>query len=400
MLDLKAIIFPICAAICLLALVYKLRDFMSHRKDAALIALLAAFTCKGISFTLSTPSVSSAVDAYTGINNLGALGIHLFGGVASSAAILIAIVYWAYPADEARRRARRRLLITLLCAAIMLTLWTIAGSGGGGRSRHYLLQNAHRPLVATYLLFYVGIFGAGMIEIMRLCTRYGRMAGRPWLRRGLYSTAIGAAAYLVYCLNRAAVLIAVQVGLEPLRWEILTPIANMLGISFLAAGLTMPSWGPKLSNLLHQVNNFVTYRRLHPLWLALYKANPNIALGPRPATAIGRFMPGDINYRLYRQIIEIQDGLLALRPYTNMAKFSETIKLPPGRGLTGEKVQASLQAAAIQEALRAKESNHPLEEDLGSIKPTQYGDYAAEVAWLLRVARAYSTLPTEKRSNR
>ncbi|MFG2290370.1 MAB_1171c family putative transporter [Streptomyces sp. NPDC048595] len=408
----KAVVFPACAVLCALALLYKLRDLRHHRRDPALLALLIAFGCKGISFTLSTPSVAEAVDARLGVSDIGALGIHLFGGVASSAAFLTAIVYWVYPPEAARRRALVRLLIAALCAVAMVTMWAVAGTGAQHRSAHYLLQNAHRPLVAAYLLLYVSAFGAGMIEIIRLCRRYGRVAGRQWLRRGLYCTAIGASACLVYCLNRLLSLIAVQSGLDPLEWELLTPVANGTGILFLVTGLTMPSWGPRLAEWRRRVRNFVTYQRLHPLWAALYAAVPDIALNPQHAGRLARFLPGDISYRLYRMVIEIQDGLLALRPYMAPAVAAEARRSAEEAGLSGDRLHAMVQARSLVSALRAKHDDRPPvrePEAAGPEADTDGGDaeeqaatnggYAEEIGWLLHVARAYTAVrSTDHRS--
>ncbi|MYT32658.1 MULTISPECIES: MAB_1171c family putative transporter [unclassified Streptomyces] len=395
----KAAAFPACAVLCMLALLYKLRDLRHHRRDPALLALLIAFFGKGISFTLSTPSVSQAVDAYAGVADLGALGIHLFGGVASSAAFLTAIVFWVYPPEAARRHALVRLLIAALCAVAMVSMWAAAGGGDQRRSAHYLLQNAHRPLVAAYLLLYVCAFGAGMIEIIRLCRRYGRVAGRQWLRRGLYSTAIGASACLVYCLNRLVSLIAVQCGLDPLDWELLTPVANGTGIFFLVAGLTMPSWGPRVAEWRRLARNFVTYQRLHPLWAALYAAVPDIALHPQHAGRLARFLPGDISYRLYRMVIEIQDGLLTLRPYVAPGAAADARQSAEAAGLSGDRLHAMVQATTLVSALRAKHDNQPPVRASTAVGPeaAKGGDYTEEVSRLLAIARAYATVRSADR---
>ncbi|MEV4442517.1 MAB_1171c family putative transporter [Streptomyces sp. NPDC049577] len=404
MADVKSVVFPACAALCALAFAYKLRDVRRRRDDPALRALLVAFSCKGVSFTLSAPFASRAVDAAFGVDDLGALGIHLFGGVASSAAFLTAIVYWVYPREEARRHARVRLLAAAAVGITMLGLWIAAKQGSHVRSAHYLLQNAHRPVVAAYLLLYVSAFGSGMIEIIRLCLRYGRVAGRQWLRRGLHVTAIGAGACLIYCLNRLLSVIAVQCGLDPLEWELLTPVANGTGILFLVAGLTMPSWGPRVSDGRRLVRNFVTYQRLHPLWRALSTAVPAIALNPRPATRLAHLLPGDIDFRLYRRVIEIQDGLLALRPYMDPDVVDAARRSGHEAGLSGDGLRAQVQAVSLAAALRAKHDDHrqrPGGEPapLGPETP-EGGGYADEVAWLLRVAQAYTALPVTERTTR
>ncbi|MEV0374822.1 MAB_1171c family putative transporter [Streptomyces sp. NPDC050636] len=398
----KAVVFPACAVLCALALLYRLRDLRHQGNDPALRALLIAFFCKGVSFTLSTPSVAQAVDARLGVADVGALGIHIFGGVASSAAFLAAIVHWVYPPEAARRHALVRLIAAALCAVAMLIMWAAAGAGAEQRSAHYLLQNAHRPLVAAYLLLYVSAFGAGMIEIIRLCLRYGRVAGRQWLRRGLYCTAIGASACLVYCLNRLLSLIAVQSGLDPLEWELLTPVANGTGIFFLVAGLTMPSWGPTVSEWRRLARNFVTYQRLHPLWRALYEAVPDIALNPHHAGRLARFLPGDISYRLYRMVIEIQDGRLALRPYMAPAAATGARQSAEEAELSGDRLHAMVEARSLASALRAKHDDRPPVRKSVALGPeaAKDGSYTEEVAWLLHVARAYTALRSTERKNR
>ncbi|GAA2711422.1 MULTISPECIES: MAB_1171c family putative transporter [Streptomyces] len=401
--DVKAVVFPACAALCALAFLYKVRDLRHRRNDPALRALLVAFFCKGVSFTLSTPLVAQAVDVAVGVNDLGALGIHLFGGVASSAAFLTAIVYWVYPREEARRRALVRLLAAVVVAVVMVGLWIAAKNGSHQRSAHYLLQNANRPAVAAYLLLYVSAFGAGMIEIIRLCLRYGRVAGRQWLRRGLHTTAIGASACLVYCLNRLFVLISVQCGLDPLDWELLTPIANGTGIFFLVAGLTMPSWGPRLSEGRRLARSFVAYQRLHPLWHALSTAVPGIALDPQSGNPLARLLPRDTDFRLYRRVIEIQDGLRALRPYMSPDVVSAAQRSAHEAGLAGDALRARVQAVSLAAALRAKRDNR--KQPAGEPAPVGPeaaggGGYADELAWLLKVAREYTALPALERNER
>ncbi|MFH9939146.1 MAB_1171c family putative transporter [Streptomyces murinus] len=399
----KSVVFPLCAAICLLVLLYKVRDIRAYRRDPALLALLIAFSCKAVSFALSTPSVSAVLDARTGISNLGALGIHLFGGVASSAAILIAIAYWVYPPVEARRKAFWRLVSSALCAAVMLTMWLVAESAGGGRAAHYLLERAHQPPVAVYLLVYVTAFGSGMVEIIRLSRRFGRVAGRQWLRRGLYTTGIGAAAYLVYCIHRASAVLAVQFGVDPMEWELLTPLANGIGIFFLAMGLTMPSWGPTASEWHRKVHNFISYQRLYALWRALTEVHPQVVLEPQHSALLARIMPGNIRYRLYRQVVEIQDGLLALRPYMDPEIAACARESARQKGLSGEPLQAAVQAAVLRRALRAKyvDPGPRADEGPAAVEPyvSRSSDYGAEVAWLLSVARAFSNRSSSRRSS-
>ncbi|WP_099343787.1 MAB_1171c family putative transporter [Actinoplanes sp. SE50/110] len=345
-------LFPLSAAICLLALTYKAVDARRRPRDPALIALLIAFTGKGVSFTLSTPAVSATVDAATGVPNLGALGIHLCGGVLSSAAFLAALVHWVYPRERVARAVRARVVVAAVIGIVMVALWWSA-SRGGRRSAHFLLDNAGEPAVIAYLLLYVTAFGTAMTEIVRLCRRYGPPSGSSWLRRGLALTALGASACIVYCLNRAFVIVAVQLGWHPLNWEILTPIANTVGIAGIAGGLTMPSWGPRLAAAVRWCRHYRDQWQLYPLWRDVCAAVPAVALLPPTSPLRDRLHPVDVEFRLYRRVVEIRDGLLALRA-------------DPGLG-TGDR-----------EALRILDT---------SLNDSE--NYADELAWLRRRAAEY-----------
>ncbi|MCQ4041553.1 MAB_1171c family putative transporter [Streptantibioticus rubrisoli] len=404
--DLKGVVFPPCAALCAVAFLYKLRDLRQHRGDPALLALITAFLLKGVSFTLSIPAVSASVDAHTGVPNLAALGIHLLGGVSSSAALLVAITYWVHPAEQAWPRARAWLCGFGACAMAMFALWLAAQPHGDVRSAHYILQNVADPVVGGYTLLYAIAFGAGMIQIALLCRRYARAAGRQWLRWGMATTQLGALSCIIYCANRAWAVVAVHLGLNPLQWEALTPIANGIGILCLASGLTMPSWGPRLSELRRAIGNFVAYQRLHPLWRDLYRAIPDIALSPPASTRLDRFTPRDINYRLYRLVIEIQDGLLVLRPHMDPEIAAAAARSASGAGLAGDRLDAAVRAAQVRAALRARRDNLPATDGAPPTTPVarpalaaeEDGDYLGEVSRLVGVARAYAALARRKRS--
>ncbi|MDF3290511.1 MAB_1171c family putative transporter [Streptomyces silvisoli] len=404
--DLKGVVFPPCAALCALAFLYKLRDLRQHRRDPALLALITAFLLKGVSFALSVPAVSASVDARSGVPNLGALGIHLLGGVSSSAALLVAITYWVHPAQQARPRARAWLTAFGACAVAMFALWLAAEPHGHVRSADYILQNVRNPVVAGYTLLYATAFGAGMIQIALLCRRYAKAAGRQWLRWGMATTQLGALCCIVYCANRAWAVIAIRFGLNPLQWEALTPVANGIGILCLASGLTMPSWGPQLSELRRRTGNFVAYQRLHPLWRDLYAAIPDIALSPPASARLDRFTPRDINYRLYRLVIEIQDGLLVLRPYMDPEAAEAAARSARSAGLAGGRLDAAVRAAQVRAALRARRNNLPTTGGAVSPAPAaepgtvseEDGDYLGEVSRLVGVAQAYAALGRTKRS--
>jgi hypothetical protein len=383
----KGVLFPLLAALCWMAFFYKLHDLRTRQRDPALFGLLVAFAVKGSGFLLATPRIAAAVDRRTGIPDLSALGIHLLGGVAFGAAVLVVLVYWSEPPDRAWRSARWRLAVAAAVMLTMFCLWIAVGLRTQERSTSYLVHNAHQPLGAVYLCLYVLTLLVALGEIARLCFRYAGCVGRPWLRRGLRTTAIGALIYSVDFWSRAFAIVGVRLGLDPLDWETLILLGAGIGMTLIILGLTMPSWGPQLAGLRRWWRTCLTCRTLHPLWRDLRGVSPAIVLHPR-----GRSIT-DANYRLYRRVIEIRDGLLALRPYRD-ATGAPQAGTPTG--VTGDDRHAAAVAAELRTALRfhaagrvvGRDSNRPTG-DTETADSWTGKDLTSEAAWLARVARAY-----------
>lgn len=395
MIGVKNVLYPLLAVLCWGAFFYKACDLRPKQRDPALLALLVAFAVKGTAFLLATPRIAAAVDRGFGIADLGALGIHLLGGVAFGAAVLVTLVYWAHTPDEAWRRAQWRIGVAALVMLTMFSLWLAAGVGAQQRSNHYLVQNAHRPLVTIYLLLYVTTLLVALGEIARLCLRYAGPAGRPWLRRGLRITAVGALIHSVNFVSRAFSIIAVRFDMNPLEWEALILVGTGVGVPLIIAGLTMPSWGPYLSHLRRWWRNYAMYCRLYPLWRDLYQAMPAIALYPRS----GRSMT-DVNYRLYRRVIKIGDGLLALRSYRDPEVRRRALQSGEAAGLTGDELHAVVAAAQLKAALNAKAKGRvsPADStgsaDDGELFEVRRGDdLTTEATWLAQIAHAYMHSP-------
>ena len=128
-------------------------------------------------------------------------------------------------------------------------------------------------------------------------------------------------------------------------------------------------------------------RRLHPLWTAVYRANPDIALFSRETRP-------ELRLQLYRQVIEIRDGQLALRPFLDPRAAQISRRLGHEAGLPEPDIAAISEAATLAAAITAKiqgQPPHPPYPD----PPTPRGgtDLATEIAWLQQVSRAFTNSP-------
>ncbi|AHH94552.1 hypothetical protein GCM10010174_45460 [Kutzneria viridogrisea] len=387
--DLKDISFPVSAGLCVAAFGYKLPALFTARRDSALVALLAALVFKAVAFTLSIAAVSAWVDATTGVPNLAALGIHSFGGPLFGAAMLVVVAHWLHPPEVAARRSRWILLAALAVLVSMVGLWLTAEVGVGARSVHFLVDNADRPVVVAYLLLYVVSAAVALVETTRLAVGYARRIGDRWLRAGLRLIALGSVVYLGYYANRLSAAVAAPLNLEPLNWEFLTPVATGIGMPLIVIGLTIPSWGERLARLGSWLADYRAHRSLYPLWRDVSAAVPQVVLDP-PTGQLG-----ELHYELYRRVIEIRDGWLVLRPYMSAEQAEELTERGQRAGLSGDRLRAAVRAAQLTAALRARAAGQQVAAD-GYAAEDEGTDLRAEIAWLVRVSRAYARSPLDR----
>jgi hypothetical protein len=174
-------------------------------------------------------------------------------------------------------------------------------------------------------------------------------------------------------------------------------IASSVGL--MVAGVTMPAWGSRLKipALYLWFGKRRTYRRLYPLWNDLYRVQPEIALTPPRSHLADAFVFRDLDFRLYRRVVEIRDGTLALRPYLDPAVIEQVLDLCRSSKLSNEETLVTVEAAAIAASLHARKEGRPERANvpLDVYPPEDYGgaDVASEAETLVRVARCYGRSP-------
>jgi hypothetical protein len=200
------------------------------------------------------------------------------------------------------------------------------------------------PWVMEYCFAYAAAQIPAFGAVIVLCLRYARGTGDPVLRTGLRLIGAGTAGAVLYLVNKTILAASPRFGFDyPLGREF------AMGKVLPAAAHVLVLLGVALPALAGWLARYLLYRRLSPLWIDLYRADPEIALAPPGVPALG-----NLKLRLYRRVIEIRDGLLALQPYRDPAIAVAARRKALLAGLQGRRLEADVEAAAVAAALRAR----------------------------------------------
>jgi hypothetical protein len=200
--------------------------------------------------------------------------------------------------------------------------------------------------------------------------------------------AIGCIVGLLYVAEKVAYLVVVLFGGSPSA-SVESSAARLLAVTgglLVLAGSLVPAVYPRCRAAARWAGTYRAHRALYPLWSALHEITPEIALDPAASELRDRLRFRNLDFRLYRRVIEIRDGRLALRPFldADVARRAREDALMSGQrdGDVEATVEARVLATGVE---NARQHRRPAE----VLPPSEHGgdDFMSEVEWLLRVAR-------------
>ncbi|WP_328443439.1 MULTISPECIES: MAB_1171c family putative transporter [unclassified Amycolatopsis] len=229
----------------------------------------------------------------------------------------------------------------------------------------------------------------GLTSLALLITvfvRSARHAEPGPLRAGLWLLVIGVGAAFAWTLwDIDDVRLLAQTSRIGAREDVPSSVLGAATVCFLTAGATLSAWSPSVSSVLGRVRAYRAYRRIEPLWTALHAAVPGIALNP------GHELTGGPEFALYRRVIEIRDGHLALRAHFDPELPARAEEEARRAGVPEADLAATVEAVTLAAAIEAERAGRrfaPADEDPEHSADAD-ADVVAEAAWLVRVSRAW-----------
>jgi len=389
-----SVILPsIPVAIAWAALLYKLPGFLRRRDDLAQRACCSTLLCFALAMTILLPPLSSGLDRLTGVANLA----RFLGNAVGLVAVWQAQAFMAYlnhPEERAQSHVRWAGWLLLIALAVMASVFALAPVKH--EASDFWRQYRAAPFMPVYRYAFLAYLGAALVHAAHLSWRNAGIADSPALIVGLRLVTVGCIFGLVY-VAEALLVVSVHLGLDGFL-----PYANEVAQLFVASavgctvvGLTLPAWGSRVGipALYEWGCRYRAYRRLYPLWAVLYRTVPTIALFPPRSALDDAFVVRDLQFRLYRRVVEIRDGFLALRPYVDPAIAARARELCEEAGLSQEETEAVVEAASLAAALENRRRGRIVCAGLSSFGMSGGADIGGEVAMLERVARCYARSP-------
>jgi hypothetical protein len=353
--------------------------------DPALRHICCFALSVGASLVVLAPSSLAALERLPGLGpGRGLAGLGVLLGLELKTAGLTGLALFARTLDgRARRRSGVLAVAVMALAAVLFAAARPRCTAGAAEA-----AGAGRWLLAGYDLLFV-VYGMRCLGLfVTLMGRHARRIAASGLKAGLKLMAAAGGVGMLWTLWLLSDLPALlRTGRQATAED--TPSAAMaVACAVLAvAGATAAMWGRALSAPWRMVRARRAYRALHPLWSALNRAHPGIALPPPRGHC--RPGPARAEFALYRRVIEIHDGCLSLRPYCP----PQGVPLARPEAAAGREA-AAREAAALVAGLAARSAGlppRPAPPAEQAYRPEQpCGEsIEADVAWLLLVAEAF-----------
>ncbi|MFE5859183.1 MAB_1171c family putative transporter [Streptomyces virginiae] len=385
------ILFTGTAVVLLCFAAYWVRGRGGHRPTGtwAMAALLT-------SFASYAPAVERAVESV--VPHVARLLSNTFTLMAATS-----VLAFLFQLNLERERAHRKIRLRVIALGISVA----------GMTAFFLaeqLTGRSPVLYACYVLVHISFLGYTAKDFLLQTWAQSRRSTRRSQRWGLRTTSVGCGFALVYAAYKlfALVSIGLGLGLVPDHARCSTPLtpvrcafsvtAPAVAVLLIAVGLTLPALLWPLSRLRRRRWEQASFRALEPLWREVTAAVPEVVLDPGHAETGAD--THDLDFHLHRRVIEINDGVLALRPYRRAAVRDAAAAEVARRGAADTpEGDAEVEAAVIAAAVDAKRAGLPLD---GEEAPpaagtrSRKGDLPAETAWLLLVADAYPRRPARE----
>lgn len=384
----RTLIFVTMTALSGLCLVVKTRALYADRANVFLRALWATLALVFVASVLGIPVVLTSLEQTTGVPALWVV-LPAAGSVAAARSMLL---LWADPPDTARRKVSAGLAVFAAAATAMIGL-TLASRGAIPAAEAVSRQDAPEllwasiPGVRDAFLVYCTFMIASYADIALRLARTARLVDRRWLRRSMWTLFTSSLLLGAYSAAVAGYFVTYRFGVNLPQLQTSGVLSAGIGNVAAIAGFLTPVLGPRWDRLL-------AYRRLDRLWRTLGRTAPDLILDKPQPRLLDDWNPWRSDFRLYRRVIEIQDGIHLLRPYFRPEVAATARRLGQQANLTGRQLDTVIAAAQLHAAILDRNTGaEPHDRHPMAISNDDRASLNDELAILVPLARCFTSSP-------
>lgn len=351
--------------------------------------------CLALAMAMLAPSMPDLLAALA----LKPAAVILLGDTVRTAA-MSALMFMAY---AVRRRPVRGLPVPAAVGVQFVRLGLfLAAHPAIGSDDTMVTHGTGRWLYAAYDALFAAYAAWSLAAAVRAFGDEARRAGpgpvRAGIRLSLAALAVGMA-WTTWTIDD--VVHVLRTGIQDGSEDLVSNTLGALCAALIVAAAVVAKWHAAYSAARDRIQAYRTYRRLTPLWEAMHAELPQIALDDDRRVLLS---DRSLDFALYRRVIEIHDGRLALRPYTPDdvpdAVGSGRLEARAGARGPAARREAHIEAATIAVALENHRAGRiPAADDSAEGSAHRSARHVeavetvtAEAAWLADVAVAFARI--------
>ncbi|MFE7778423.1 MAB_1171c family putative transporter [Streptomyces sp. NPDC057445] len=399
---LSNVVYLIIAVMSLSIAIWKALAF---RRDSTLTLGLTTslFLCSAVVYVLASPWGYRVVGAFAGEPSFATLPVYV--GILWCFAYTHALtILWNPRLRRGRLSLRGRLTVWTVAygfaAVLMVVTFSMADLSTAADPLRFNTNNAQEPVVLVFLAVFLSTLTCGTLSTYRQCQRMRLPDQR--LQHAVRAFGIAMLFVFGYVVCSVPAITLAAAGNHALDQ------VGVLGSSFGSTGALIASYGLSGGAASAWMRERRDIRALQPLWdLVVAGVDPELAFSATSARS--HRLATNVTFNLHRRVIEILDGMRALRPWVTaqapQAVYALAAAPQPTRSAyvevrSEQELQAIATAAALRDAaehLQASRREGGMQNvsgrpqtphGQGGVLPGEDTAAADERERLLRVARA------------
>ncbi|MER5615457.1 MAB_1171c family putative transporter [Streptomyces sp. NPDC002215] len=309
------------------------------------------FLCASMVYAMASPEGYRNVGEMTGQPSFATLPVYL-GILICFSLVHIITLLWdprlRQRASSLRRTVSAWSAVYIAAAALMVLFFTLADLAGPADPLRFNTAFSEDPMVLLFLTVFLATLSSGTLNTFRQCRQL--RLDDPQLQHSLRAFGIAMLGVFGYVVCGAPAIVLSAFGNHTLDTVgVFGSTCGVVGTIIMCYGLS----GGAIGAWLRERRDF---KALQPLWeLVVAGVDQNLAFSADSSR--NHRLAANVTFNLHRRVIEILDGIRALRPWVSPGSAEAVYRLHQERlaaqpGAAVPMAEQELQAAATAAALR------------------------------------------------